>query len=229
MLSPAETLRHLNKKYSNDTTNYEKTILPLMNQDIFSLKKEESFLKSKVIMAATDSITLAIDLEDSLVTLELRGIIIHQARIQKITYSKILDKLNKDARINYFSSPFTNETSYATIPKEPIIIKEAPKDTTEANSLAFLSDTVQKNSICTIIHLNRDLDIEMRQYEYPKGKGYKRFVLHNKIRQTGHLFSDIFHFTIPDYRPWINIELSAKDIRTIYRSLPQKSMVSIKI
>lgn len=229
MLSPVVTLKRINREYCSDTSNYEKSILPLMNQDIFRLKMKEYFLRSKVMMAATDSIALAIDLEDSLVTLELRGIIIHQARIKKITYSKIFEKMNKDTRINYFSSPFIIETSYATIPKEPIIIKEAPKDTTEANSPAFLSDTIQKKSICMINYLDKYLDVEMRQYERPKGKGFKEYILQNKLRQTGHLFSDLFRYTVPEYRPWINIELSGKDIRVIYRSLPGKSMVSIKI
>ena len=82
-------------------------------------------------MAETDSIYLTINLADSSMNLEISGVVVHMAKMSSFKASRILTNGNENIISSMLSTPLTISSDFATIKKEPVMIKMAPKDTSE--------------------------------------------------------------------------------------------------
>lgn len=69
------------------------------------LLKEKAYLQSRILMAETDSIYLTIDVPDSLVNIEISGVVVHSAKIADLKMSRILMKGNEYIISTLLSSP----------------------------------------------------------------------------------------------------------------------------
>ncbi|MDD5508714.1 MAG: hypothetical protein PHD25_10400 [Bacteroidales bacterium] len=226
---PAHEIKRLNNLYSDTIQNESDHIL--MNDDIFTLHREESFLRSRLAMAESDSICLTFDMHDSLLMLELEGVAIHQAKVQQVKMSPIFSKMNRSAFVQLFYTPFRVDSCRATIVKEPIIVQKAPADTLEAARQETVRDTIPPPPATYELYLNKDITLIIVQSGDidKKNEVYRQFVQNSLHRKVRNIIGNLARFQVPDYRPWIMVFVGQDDAATTYRAIPYHALVTIRI
>ena len=191
------------------------------------LLKEKAWYQSRVTMAGTDSIYLSVNLKDSLVNLEISGVTVHKADIKRINISKILRDENNYIISTMLSRPLTIISDFSSIEKEPLMIKMAPKDTSEYVP-DIMPDTADYDAVNFIMEL--DYGIRLIVYQYEKLNPGDRihlffFDLGYRFRNLLASLRSVFTFKIPEYHPFIKIRLPRDDAKIIYRALPVNGQI----
>lgn len=230
MLSPVKKKDAITKEYS--FIQDEKNII---DEQIFAdstylkLLKEKSFLQSRIAMAETDSIYLTINLSDSIVSLEISGVAVHTSRVKRSDISKILKSGNEYIISSMLARPFTIEKNYSSIPKEPLMIKMAPKDTSEYQP-DIIPDTADYEPVNFIMQIENGFHIFIYQDEKLNfGDGIHRLIFDmlNRFRDTFHSLKSVVTFRIPEYHPYIKVRLPRTDAKIIYRALPEHGQIAV--
>jgi len=202
----------------------------LISPDFFNQKKEIDFLESKYLLAKNDSVGLIINLDDSTLSLQLKGIMLHSAKIYEFTTGSFFSALNPSVYLNIFSKPWTIVNHYGTVVKEPITVKNAPKDTIEAqNAVSTMPDTTIQHLSNVVLLAENGIQIMLIQQNdtTPNQKTNWAFVFNERWKLFETNFSRLVHLSLPEYIPTIKIIASENDIKTIYRSLPEHPQVVI--
>jgi hypothetical protein len=193
------------------------------------LNREKAFYQSRNIMAETDSICLALNLSDSTATLEINGVAVHSAKLLNIQAPKILYKCEEYAISSMLSVPFSVIENFSTIMKEPLMLKIAPRDTSEYKP-DILPDTTNSAAVNYIM----GLDHGFRLYVYQDTGDDAGGALNRLIFDMGDRFKNIWAnmksiavFKVPEYHPSIRLKLKKADARIIYRALPVNGQIAL--
>ncbi|HNS18203.1 MAG TPA: hypothetical protein PKI34_10325, partial [Bacteroidales bacterium] len=227
--TPRQEVKKINELYADTSLNAPDRLLA--RDAIFDLRREESFLQSRLTMAKNDSICLTLDMHDSLLVLELQGVVIHQAKVHQVKMSPIFSRIHRSAFFRLFGEPFKVDSCRSTIIKEPIIVQKAPADTIEAARQETVRDTTPPPPATFHLYLNKDIELIVMQTGEAdqKNEVFKHFIKTNRNRYASLFLGDLFRFQVPDYRPWIRIYVGQDDAITIYRAIPYHSLVTIRI
>jgi hypothetical protein len=193
-----------------------------------SLMKEKAYYQSRVAMAATDSIYMTINLADSSLNLEISGVVVHTTDIKDQKISSIL-KRDEYSVLNMLSAPLVIDRDYSTIKKEPLMIKMAPKDTSEYEP-DIIPDTADFEPVNFILVMENGISIYVYQEEKLKfGDGFRRFVfdLRDRLHSAAASMAASVTFRVPEYRPYIRLKLARADAKRIYRALPYHGQVGL--
>ena len=230
ILSPVKTYRTLSREWQlNDSLL---AVLIHTNKIADSAMAVNAWLQSKVKLTDYDSIYLTLNLADSLLNLELQGIVIHNVKVKKIRYSKMLRNFTADVRYSYLSAPFTINHYHSTIPKVPIVVKQAPRDTAEANKINTAPEMPKEDYVHYTLDFDRQLSLTIDQLERPQNRHFfvafgtragKKWKYFKNIMTAG------VRFRVPEYRLWIRIEIPASDAKTIFRALPENAPVVVRL
>ncbi|HOU01460.1 MAG TPA: hypothetical protein PK719_05305 [Bacteroidales bacterium] len=195
-----------------------------------SLLKQKSYLESRVIMANTDSIYLTISLPDSTVNLEISGVSVHTAPIKHYELSRIIKKGNEYVISSFLSRPFTIQKDYSSIPKEPLMIKMAPKDTSEYQP-DIIPDTADFEPVNYIMEMDNGIRLFIYQDENKLNPGdhFHRITFDFRYRLAAFIetLRSVLVFKVPDYHPYIKIRLPRSDAKIIYRAMPKNGQVAL--
>lgn len=195
------------------------------------LLKEKAFLQTRIAMAETDSIYLTINLADSTVNIEISGVVVHAAKMSEIKASKILTRGNDNIILSMLSTPFIISNSFATIKKEPVMLKMAPKDTSEYKP-DIMPDTSITEPVNYILEMTNGTKIYVYQEDNDKS-GFRinqfMFDLMDRLRNTLSSLKDVMVFRVPDYHPYIKLKLPGADAKIIYRAIPKNGQVAVFI
>jgi len=221
-----------NKLFLPDLT-WRETVNDSIKNKTIELSSAESFLLSKLEMTDSDSISLAISLEDSSATLVVQGVTIFNAKIQAYQVSHAFKKIDPFVLSYWLSAPFVVDTHYSSVPKVPVLYKKAPKDTIEASSQIEpdpLRDDLEP--VHFMLRLKPGLTIKFEQAEDPE-KGYRRTLKVYKrklrVRARRNIFNHLIRFTPIEFVPEIKIVLDKKSARVIYRALPVDALVALQL
>jgi len=226
IISPLKKIEEINNKYTDENIDI-KFREALFNNDLFRLKKEEAFIKARLLMSENDSINLSIDIPDSLIAIEIKGTNIYSIHIKKVQICNVLNHIDRSALINYLGSPFCILQEKATILKEPLIIKKAPKDSIEANRNNVQQDTLDPKTVVYHFYTDKDLMINIKQSEDLDIINSFKFQFDYNRQISNIQLKKLIRFKIPDYIPWINLEVDKKEAIAIYRALPEHAFISI--
>jgi len=226
---PVRQLAVFNSTYSDSLLFKGEEKIIIKDDSIAALKIKESFLQSRITMSKTDSISFSVDLKDSLLLLEIRGVIVHEAKISKIIKSRFFSRVDNEALIKYLSEPFKVAQKVATIEKEPLVFKKAPKDTIEAATQIFTPDTLANEVICINIEFDKNLFLEISQSEEKPQFNNLWFLIKKRSKNIVQVAKNSISFKEPFYTPKILIELPKKDIKSIYRALPYKPQMALNL
>lgn len=230
-LAPAKCVKNLEKEYAKQLADQDGDAAIARDADYLRLMKEKSFLQSKIAMAETDSIYLSVDFSDSTANLELSGVVVRNAKMRKFLGSGILMGGNEKLVDAMFSRPLTIESSLATIAKEPIMIKVAPKDTSEYKP-NIMPDTTLTEPVYYSLQMNNGMKIFIYQIEEDKEedrKAFSKFDLDERKQNAKSALKSVASFKVPEYQPYIKIWLPRSDAKIIYRALPRKGQIGIFI
>jgi len=230
VMSPGRKLEQIREEYSPKPDAKEQ-ISQEINSDSAWLKllKEKAFLQSRTLLAQSDSIYLTINLCDSTSSIEISGVTVHTAKISSYSVSNILRQCDENLLLTMLSSPFTIESSVASIRKEPLMIKVAPKDTSEYKP-DIMPDTSIAEPVNYILELNGGARIYVYQEEdqlHVDRKSQFRFDLKDRLGSAWRSLKSVVLFKVPEYHPFIKIKIPRDDAKIIYRALPKNGQIAI--
>ena len=228
VMAPARKLAELKSEYApkSSAAADEKFY---SDSAFVSLVKQKAFFQSRVAMAGTDSIYMTLNLADSTANLEISGVTVHSAKITRFRMSSIFRQGNNPVILSLLSSPLNIESDISTIKKEPLMIKMAPKDTSEYKP-DIAPDTTDLEPVNYIFAM--DNGIELYIYQDPDTtKGDQRqfffFDLNDRMKNTMQSLKSVARFRVPDYHPFIKIRMAKADAKIFYRALPRKGQVAV--
>ena len=230
MMGPGRKLSQIADEYGiNQTENSQYDERIFTDSAYLKLLQERSYLQSRLAMAGTDSIYLTINLADSIVNIEISGVDVHEAKISRKGTSKMLIKGNENLILSMLATPLTISKEYATIKKEPVMIKMAPKDTSEYKP-DIMPDTSLTVPVNFILEMTNGIRIYVYQEEHEKFFSRLKlsfFGMQDNIRNTWSSLKSVVLFKVPEYHPFIKIWLPRSDAKIIYRAIPRQGQIGI--
>jgi hypothetical protein len=229
ILAPAKKYKSFREEYGltqNDNNQADERILA--DSSYLSLLKEKAFLQSRVTLAESDSIYLTINLPDSTVNLEINGVTVHKAPIKKMNTSKMF-KADDYTIFSMLAVPFTISRNYSSIKKEPLMIKMAPKDTSEYEP-DIIPDTADYEPVNFLMEMDNGAGLYVYQEELLRpGDGLHIFFfdLWHRCRYALKDFIRIITFRMPEYQPKIKLRIPRSDAKIIYRALPERGQIAV--
>jgi hypothetical protein len=230
MISPVHKLEEIKDKFTVKPGEKSKVDERIFSDSAYlRLLKDKTFLQSRVAMAETDSIYLTINLSDSTANLEISGVVVNKAKISESKTSKILTKGDENVILSLLATPFNISNSFATIEKEPVLIKMAPKDTSEYKPAIApdTSITVPVNYLLEMTNGTRIYVYEEERVSHIDRMSFLRFDMKYRLSDTWSSLKSVFTFKVPEYHPYIKIWLPRTDAKIIYRALPRNGQVGI--
>jgi hypothetical protein len=232
MLAPSHKISELRKEYGKPRGDEEK-LSPLILTDsaYLSMITERAFLQSRILMAGSDSIYLTINLSDSSMNLEISGVAVHSIRMKRFRASRILTRGHEDIITAMLASPLTIESDLSTIKKEPVMIKMAPKDTSEYKP-DIMPDTSVTEPVNFILRMTNGINIYIYQDDNEKHADRLaafRFDIIDRFRQAWNTMKSIAVLKVPEYHPYIRIKIPRADAKIVYRALPRNGQIGIYI
>lgn len=218
-------------------TKSDSTFVSGFNKDLNHAGLQEkmhtqAYYSSLLKLSENDSIQLAINLHDSTISLFLKGVKIHESGISGMRRNRMLDGLSAMEYTKLFAQPLREQGQYATIVKEPVVVRHAPRDTAEAALTAWEPDTLIQRPAFLAISLEHQIDLILIQDTTDSFKGrmvrgvfFSKLFLRREARYLVHFIT----FQKPDYHPEIRIYLPADDLRAIYRAIPENGRVTLAL
>ena len=230
MISPARKLAEIKDEFGVDPAEKSANNKRIYTDSTYlSLLKEKAFLQSRITMAETDSIYLAINLADNTANIEISGVAVHKAKMSEVHTSKILLKGNENIILSLLALPFSVSNEYSTIRKDPVMIKVAPKDTSEYKP-DIMPDTSITEPVNYMLETTNGIRIYVYQQENDKFT-YRmsrfKFDIKNRLRDTWSSLKSVALFKVPEYHPFIKMRLPRADAKIIYRALPKYGQIAV--
>lgn len=230
MLSPGRKYNQLKSEFGYKIDEKNPVDERIFSDSAYlSMLKEKSFLQSRVALAESDSIYLTVNLKDSTINLEINGVSVHNTSISRFNVSKLFKGENNYVILSMLGVPLTINRNFASIEKEPLMIKLAPKDTSEYEP-DIIPDTADYEPVNFILEMDNGTRLFVYQEEKLKsGDGMRLFIfdLRHRIRFEAARFGRIFTFRIPEYHPYIKLRIPRSDAKIIYRALPERGQVAV--
>lgn len=189
--------------------------------------RQKAFLSSQIRLADSDSIGLLIDMRDSVIQLLIKGLPVHSVRIDEYDVSPFFQRANQEAIYSMLSAPATVTGMQATFKKDPITVKIAPRDTSEA-VVDAKPDTTDFEAVFFTIDTDHDIRFYFEQQEDTikvdrRAKFY--FDLKDRSRNALSTLNCIVRFRTPSYVPYIKIWIPKAEAKVIYRAIPREGMI----
>lgn len=230
LISTSRKISEINDNYSFN--QIEKTTIDekfFTDSTFIETQKLKAFIQSRVAMAITDSIGLTLNLKDSIASLEINGVVVHKAKISFQRICKAFNKANSFAVASMLSSPLNIVKDTSTIKKIPLMVKMAPKDTSEFKPDA-IPDTSSFEPVNYILEMNNGIRIFVYQQEDAKFKDVYNQILFDitdRVKSSLMALRKMADFEVPEYRLYIKIKMPKDDAKIIYRAVPRKGQVTV--
>ena len=229
-LSPGRTLERISNEYVLKQDEKARIDEKIFSDSTYLVKfREKAFLQSRIALAESDSIYLTINLADSTADLEIYGVVVHSTKIKDLKMSNILRKGNDRVISSLLSTPFTISGSIATIKKDPVMIKMAPKDTSE-----YVPDIMPDTSITEPVNYKLEMTDGTRIYIYQEEneKSSDRmnvflFDFRDRLHESWNSLKRITLFKIPEYHMFIKLKIPRADAKIIYRAVPKNGQIGV--
>ncbi|HAX93765.1 MAG TPA: hypothetical protein DCY25_07455 [Bacteroidales bacterium] len=230
LMAPGKKLEDIRLKYGPEESSVNKIDERLYSDSSYmALLKEKSYLQARTSMAETDSVYMTLNLSDSTANLEISGVTVHSVRINCFRVSGILRRTDEYAISSMLSLPMNIVSDLATIKKEPLMIKIAPKDTSE-----FKPDIIPDTSDFEPVNYILEMDNGIRIYVYQTTDTLRSdrrqlffFDLRDRSGTTWSYLKSIARFRVPEYHPFIKIRLPKADAKILYRAVPRRGQIAV--
>jgi len=230
MMSPAKKLAEIQNELAPKSDEISDTDKKIKSDSAYlALLKEKAFLQSRIVMAETDSIYLTINLKDSTSNIEISGVVVHKAKMAEIKASRIFLKGDEYLISSMLASPFIISDAISTIRKEPVMIKMAPKDTSEYKP-DVLPDTSLTEPVYYILRMTNGTRIYVYQAEEDNFSDRMNtffFDFKDHLRNTWNSLKRVALLKVPEYHPYVKMKLPRADAKIIYRAIPVNGQVCI--
>ena len=199
-----------------------------------ALLAEEAYLNSLHKLALQDSISLSVDLQDSVVGLYIKGVAARKCRLVKFRKSFAIRHFKgQDSLYNWLYPPFVVQKEYATVPKSPIRMMKAPKDSNEARVYAQEeTKPLLEKDVHFVLECSRGLNLRFEQTQSADVESWQekwKFELEQIFEQARLTLKALRQGRLPEHQLWIELDLTPDDAKAIYRALPKKAGVALRL
>ncbi|HNW59181.1 MAG TPA: hypothetical protein PKI62_05870 [bacterium] len=203
-----------------------------MADQMASLRLEDTYTNLLLELAKKDSIMLVINLRDSLVNLMIKGVPVRKCPISSYAMSQAIPHVaRRDSLHTWLFPPFQLLKETATIPKSPIRIMDAPKDTVEAEAMAGQEIPIENNDVHFTLQFNRNLSVRIEQEQPPSSTGERKkkfaFDMERIFAEARTTLKNLKSNKLPEHRLWIQLAVSREDAKAIYRAIPVKLQMAL--
>lgn len=205
--------------------------LQLLSQQLIDLEIKKNFWKNKINLVQQDHFNLFIDISDSIVTLEISGIIAHSSPILNFEIAETIEVLrfNEDI-IEMLQDPFQLIDQWASIPKAPIRVKDISGYKWNPDSLNFVPTKIDTNYVFIVLKCSRDLTVMISQRAII-GK-MPPYIISDHSTKFKNVMTVKSKFKELDFsqllqKKWIGIEISRSDAIAFYRALTDDSFITL--
>lgn len=195
------------------------------------LYREKDWLETRLQIARTDSISLSVNLPDSTLQIELKGVVLKKSKMLDFKADHFFYQLNPAAYHHLLGKQAMADTVVSSIPKEPLIIKKAPKDTADVQDAAAV-DTTRIEIVHWIINLDNQVVLKVEGVDPASKSDWwegQKFWISQNLRQTTHDLGKAILFKTPEYYPEIRIVIPEADAKALYRALPMRPLVCVRL
>lgn len=196
-----------------------------------SLLVQKAYYQALLTASKSDSIFLAINIPDSSVSLMIKGVVAHRAKAEQVKVSPLFSAINPPILVQGLSVPFTISKHTSTIPKVPLMVKIAPRDTSEYTP-DVVPDTTDLDPVNFILELKPNILLYFYESNPSQSSdGFNQFKFDLRER-TWTVVQDVKRITklkTPVYKPYIRFRLSKKDAKVIYRAVPEHGQVVLRL
>jgi len=199
---------------------------------IIQKENEKAFQQNRLTLAEKDSIYMVLDVPDSLLILEIKGVTVKKTRILKLEISNRFALISHENMLPWIAEPFTLEHDLSTIPKSPIVVKQAPKDTIEAAKMSSKPAPPDSTNVFYTLYFNRNLVLEIEQIDPLEAGATEKVENYRKIKRnesTRSVFQMLKKPQQTDQPMLIKLVVSEVEARAIYRAVPTKSRLILKL
>jgi hypothetical protein len=189
--------------------------------------RQKAYLNSQIRLAESDSIGLLINVRDSVIQLLIKGLPIRTVRIDAYDVSTFFQRANQEAIYSMLSAPVSITGMKATFMKDPVTVKIAPRDTSEA-VVDTRPDTTDFEAVFFTIDTDHDIRFYFEQQEDTINADRRArffFDLKDRTRDASATMKAIVRFRIPPYVPYIKIWIPKAEAKIIYRAIPREGMI----
>lgn len=191
------------------------------------LIRRKAFLSSQVRMAESDSIGLLINMRDSIIQLLIKGLPIRAVKISEYDISPFFERVNQEAVYSMLSAPLMITGMQATFRKDPLHIKIAPKDTTEA-TVDARPDTTDYEPVFFTLDTDHNIRFFFEQQEDTVRADRRArffFDLRDRARNAMATMKAVARFDTPPYTPYIKIWIPKAEAKIVYRAIPREGQI----
>ncbi len=191
------------------------------------MMRDKAFLSSQVKMADSDSIGLLINIRDSVLQLLIKGLPIRSVRIDEYDVSPFFQRANQEAVFSMLSTPLTITGMQSTFLKDPVNVKIAPKDTSEA-TIDAKPDTTDFEAVFFTLETDRNVRFYFEQQEDTVGADRRArffFDLKDRSRSAKATMKAVARFRTPPYVPYIKIWIPKAEAKIVYRAIPREGLI----
>ncbi|WP_339607337.1 hypothetical protein [uncultured Roseivirga sp.] len=195
-----------------------------------SIQRLIAYRNALLSLSKKDSIHLIINVPDSTLGLFINGVVIYNVRMTTMKLDPMLRKLSQGMYVQTFSKPLSVTLSEASIIKEPIIEKIAPKNPEELLTSVTTPDTlmhqpvfiklITENGIHFLITQNEDMTSVDK-------KANRSFWRGRRMERAKSFLNAMVKFQPYEYKPFVIIEANDKALTAIYRALPEQPKVVV--
>lgn len=191
------------------------------------LLREKSFLSAQVKMADSDSIGLVINMRDSLIQLMIKGVAVRSVKIAGYDISPFFQRANQEAVYSMLSAPLVITDMQATFMKDPVNVKIAPRDTSEA-IIDAKPDTTDFEAVFFTLETDRNIRLFFEQHEDTISADKRArffFDLDDRYSNARVTMKAVSRFDTPPYTPYIKIWIPKAEAKIVYRAIPREGLI----
>lgn len=201
-------------------------------KDIIRLENEKAYQAARLSLSNKDSVYFVLSMPDSAIILEIKGVPVRVNKFVSCEISNRFALINHENLLPWISEPFLLESDEATIPKSPIVVKQAPKDTIEAQKTASGPAVPDSTDVYYTLYFDRNLVVEVEQSN-PMGKGNVQKVqeyLEAKKQEVRRSVIQTLKNPQQANQPLhIRIVLNEADAKAIFRAIPENSHLILRL
>lgn len=204
-------------------------------ENVRRLETDRSFWQTRLALAKTDSLYLVIDLVDSVMLLEIKGVPVRRSPIRRFEMSAALRRGRHDREHAVRAdTALTLHRAWATIPKAPIRMQYAPADTGGSTPPPmFETDTTSApEDVALVLDFSPDLTVTVLPDQPLSAAGWGRlawFRIRRRLEDVGREARMLARWTLPQPERWIELQMQAVDAKAVYRALPSAARMIVRL
>jgi len=203
--------------------------LQILDQQLIDIEIKKNFFKNKIKLADQDHYNIFIDFSDSIITLETNGVTAHSAPIlnHEVAGSFEILKQNKNI-IRLLKDPLQLIDEWASVPKNPIRVKDISGFEWNPDSLNFVPTIIDTEYVFIVLKCSRDFTVMMSQRAI-LGK-MPEYIISDHLSKFKNLIetknnSEELPFSHLLQNHWIGIEIPRSDAIALYRAFNENSLI----